>query len=139
MPAFGQVLFDVTERTQTQLPPDVRCIFFFDQKHLSQRLNFLLRLCRKRNNKNSLVTQEKTVTDAAKCAYFFCLFAIYCDVFWQTRAESPWKVQSVDSLSPLLLDLRASIHFLVSLRRSSLMMECHQNLQEEHGWKNTDQ
>lgn len=45
MPAFGQVLFDVTERTQTQLPPDVCCTFLFDKKHLSQSLNFILHLC----------------------------------------------------------------------------------------------
>lgn len=45
MPAFGQVLFDTTEGTHTQLPPDIRCIFFFDQKHLPQSLDFLLHLC----------------------------------------------------------------------------------------------
>lgn len=46
LPSFGQVLFDVTERTQTQLSPDVCCIVFFGQKHLPQGLNFILNLCK---------------------------------------------------------------------------------------------
>lgn len=45
LPAFGQVSFDVTERAQTQLSPDVCGVFFFGQKNLSQGLDLILCLC----------------------------------------------------------------------------------------------
>lgn len=53
LPAFGQALFEVTEWAQTQLPPDVCCRFFFDQKHLAQSLDLLLHLNRRENTKVS--------------------------------------------------------------------------------------
>lgn len=34
LPAFGQILFDVGQGTQTKLPPDVSCIFLFGHEHL---------------------------------------------------------------------------------------------------------
>lgn len=48
MPALGQVLFDVTEGAHAQLPPDVSRVLFFDHEHLSQSLNFIFHLCRRK-------------------------------------------------------------------------------------------
>lgn len=45
VPAFSQVLFEVTEGTQTQLPPDVRGVLLLGQEDLPQRVDFLLHLC----------------------------------------------------------------------------------------------
>lgn len=64
LPAFGQVLFDVTERTQAQLPPDVCCIFFFGQKHLSQGLNLILHLCKAKHKK--IYSAEKQQSEDVK-------------------------------------------------------------------------
>lgn len=44
MPAFGQVLLEVAEGAQTQLPPDVRRVLLLDQEDLPQSLDFLLHL-----------------------------------------------------------------------------------------------
>lgn len=44
MPAFRQVLPEVTEGTQTQLPPDVCRILLLGQEDLPQSLDFLLHL-----------------------------------------------------------------------------------------------
>ncbi len=57
LPAFGQVLSDVTERTHTHLPPDVCCVFFFSQKHLPQGLNFILHLY-ERKTQNGLISRD---------------------------------------------------------------------------------
>lgn len=59
MPAFGQVLFEVTEGAQAQLPPDVCCIFFFDKKHLSQSLNFILHLYHRKKQKQNETTVSR--------------------------------------------------------------------------------
>lgn len=48
MPAFGHVLFNLTEGAHTQLPLDVHCIFLFGQEYLPQSLYFILRLSRKK-------------------------------------------------------------------------------------------
>lgn len=45
VPAFGQVLFEVAEGAQTQLPPNVRSVLLLDQEDLPQSLDFLLHLC----------------------------------------------------------------------------------------------
>lgn len=60
MPAFGQVLFEVTEGAQAQLPPDVCCVFFFDKKHLPQSLDFILHLySREIQTKNKHNSKQK--------------------------------------------------------------------------------
>lgn len=63
MPALGQVLPDVAEGAQAQLPPDVSCILLFDHQHLSQRLNLIFHLCRRKNREQLLVN----LTDLLLC------------------------------------------------------------------------
>lgn len=55
MPALGQVLLDVTEGAHAQPPPDVSGILFFDHQLLSQSLNFIFHLCRRKNGEQVLL------------------------------------------------------------------------------------
>lgn len=44
LPAFGQILFKITEWAHTQLSPDIHCIFLFGKENLPQSLYFILHL-----------------------------------------------------------------------------------------------
>lgn len=74
LPAFGQVLFDVTERTHTHLPPDVCCVLFFGQKHLPQGLNFILHLCG-RKTQNGLISR---INSEQTLLHIFAFFFTAC-------------------------------------------------------------
>lgn len=97
MPALGQVLLDVPEGAQAQLPPDVGCILFFDHQQLSQSLNFIFHLCRRKNREQVLLKPTNLLLRIFRRSKTF------------QSAASPLTVQSVDGPSPPGLDLRLSI------------------------------
>lgn len=97
MPAFAHVLFDVAQRTHSQLPPEVGGISFFVQKHHPQGLNFLLRLCR--GGKKNAINKRQMLSKA----FISLLVNVQRTFASSNRRQSTSRSVSSEGDRPLML------------------------------------